>query len=100
MGYQSWERTLRAVELVKDRLLRATTALETAAIVYAVIGGQRIGVGLIDESWPARLPDELASRSAPCSSRPMASRPRWRLGALDIEDLMLEHQTTRVHTNE
>jgi len=30
LGYRSWERTLRAVELVKSRLLRATAALDEA----------------------------------------------------------------------
>jgi hypothetical protein len=37
LGLQSWERTIRAVELVKGRLLRATAAMENAGIAYAVI---------------------------------------------------------------
>src|SRR5262245_39342978 len=52
LGLPSWERTIRAVELVKDRLLRATAALEHAGIAYAVIGGNAgaAGVGRIDQS--------------------------------------------------
>ncbi len=52
LGLQSWERTIRAVELVKDRLLRATAALENARIPYAVIGGNAVAawVGLVDQS--------------------------------------------------
>jgi hypothetical protein len=37
LGLQSLKRTLRAVELVKSRLLRATAALESARIAYAVV---------------------------------------------------------------
>jgi hypothetical protein len=52
LGFQSWERSLRAVELVKRRLLRAIAALENAGIAYAVIGGNAIAawVGRVDES--------------------------------------------------
>jgi hypothetical protein len=52
LGLQSWERTLRAVELVKSRLLRATAALENANIAYAVIGGNAVAawVGRVDQS--------------------------------------------------
>jgi hypothetical protein len=52
LGYQSWERTLRAVELVKERLLRATAAMERAGIAYAVIGGNAVAawVGQVDQS--------------------------------------------------
>jgi hypothetical protein len=52
LGLQSWERTLRAVELVKERVLRATSALENAGINYAVIGGNAVAawVGLVDQS--------------------------------------------------
>src|SRR3954451_25061398 len=42
LGLQSWERTIRGVELVKNRLLRATAALEDAGIAYAVIGGNAV----------------------------------------------------------
>ena len=52
LGLTSWERTIRAVELVKGRLLRATAALETASIAYAVIGGNAVAawVGRVDQS--------------------------------------------------
>ncbi len=52
LGLPSWERTLRAVELVKDRLLRASAALENAQIPYAVIGDNAVAawVGRVDQS--------------------------------------------------
>jgi hypothetical protein len=52
LGLQSWERTLRAVEIVKERLLRATSALENAGIAYAVIGGNAVAawLGRVDQS--------------------------------------------------
>ncbi len=52
LGLQSWERTIRAVELVKQRLLRATAALEKAGIAYAVVGGNAVAawVGRVDQS--------------------------------------------------
>jgi hypothetical protein len=52
LGLQSWERTLRAVELVKIRLLRVTAALEKAGIAYAVVGGNAVAawVGRVDLS--------------------------------------------------
>lgn len=52
LGYPSWNRTLRAVERVKSRLLRATAALENAGVAYAVIGGNAVAawVGRVDES--------------------------------------------------
>ncbi len=38
LGLPSWERTMRAVEKVKERLLVTTVALEKAGIPYAVCG--------------------------------------------------------------
>ncbi len=52
LGLPSWERTLRAVEQVRERLLRAMAALEKAAVAYAVIGGNAVAtwVGQVDQS--------------------------------------------------
>ena len=52
LGLPSWERTLRAVEKVRERLLRATAALEHAGVPYAVIGGNAVAtwVGQVDQS--------------------------------------------------
>jgi hypothetical protein len=77
-GDVSWERMIRAVEKVRERLHRATAALQRAGVSYAVVGGNAVAawvsrvdeaavrntqdVGLIDAGWLARLPPELASR--------------------------------------
>jgi putative nucleotidyltransferase-like protein len=52
LGLPSWDRTLKAVDKVRDRLLRATAALEKAGVAYAVIGGNAVAawVGRVDES--------------------------------------------------
>ena len=46
-----WERALMAAEKVKERLRRATRALDAAAVPYAVAGGNAVAewVGRIDE---------------------------------------------------
>lgn len=51
-GDQLWDRIERAVEKVKDRLRRVTTALEAAGVPYAVVGGNavQIWVAQVDES--------------------------------------------------
>lgn len=52
LGLPSWERTIQAVEIVKNRLLRATKSLENSGISYAVIGGNAVAawVGRVDQS--------------------------------------------------
>jgi hypothetical protein len=50
------ERMVRAVEKVRDRLLRATAALDAANVPYAVIGGNAVA------AWVARV-DEAAVRN-------------------------------------
>src|SRR3954468_18638621 len=52
----SWERMLRAVERVRDRLRRAAAALDTAGIPYAVSGGNAVA------AWVSRV-DEAAVRN-------------------------------------
>ena len=49
MGSFSLDRVVRAVELVRQRLLRATAALEAAGIPYAVAGGNAIAL------WVSRV---------------------------------------------
>jgi hypothetical protein len=56
LGPFSLERMVRAVERVKDRLLRASAALERAGVPYAVVGGNAVA------SWVARV-DEAAVRN-------------------------------------
>ena len=52
----SWERMIRAVEKVRERLLRAAHALRAAGIPYAVAGGNAIA------AWVSRV-DEAAVRN-------------------------------------
>ncbi|MCH7686350.1 MAG: hypothetical protein IH899_06675 [Planctomycetes bacterium] len=56
IGEVSWERMIRAVEKVRERLMRAVSALEKAGIPYAVIGGHAVA------AWVSRV-DEAAVRN-------------------------------------
>ncbi len=58
LGEFSLERAGEAVEAVRRRLLRAVTALESAGVPYAVIGGHAVAV------WVARI-DEGGVRNTP-----------------------------------
>ena len=55
-GKVSWERMIRAVEKVRERLRRAVAALEAANIPYAVAGGNAVA------AWVSRV-DEAAVRN-------------------------------------
>src|SRR5271154_2924884 len=55
-GEVSWERMIRAVEKVRERLRRAAAALEAAGVPYAVAGGNAVA------TWVARV-DEAAVRN-------------------------------------
>jgi hypothetical protein len=55
-GNVSWERMIRAVEKVRERLLRASSALEKAGVPYAVAGGNAVA------AWVSRV-DEAAVRN-------------------------------------
>jgi hypothetical protein len=55
-GDVSWERMIRAVEKVRERLTRAVRALEAAGVPYAVVGGNAVA------AWVARI-DEAAVRN-------------------------------------
>jgi hypothetical protein len=55
-SYDILDRMVEAVEAVRDRLRRATTALEQAGIPYAVAGGNAVA------SWEARV-DRAAVRN-------------------------------------
>ena len=55
-GPISWERMIRAVEKVRERLERATAALEAAGIPYAVTSGNAVA------AWVSRV-DEAAVRN-------------------------------------
>lgn len=56
LGPFSLDRMVSAVERVRDRLLRATAALERSRVPYAVIGGNAVAV------WVSRV-DESAVRN-------------------------------------
>jgi len=51
-GPIGWERALMAAEKVKERLRRATKALEDAGVPYAVAGGNAVA------EWVARVDEE------------------------------------------
>jgi hypothetical protein len=55
-GPISWERMIGAVEDVRNRLRRATAALEAASIPYAVIGGNAVA------AWVSKV-DRAAVRT-------------------------------------
>ena len=55
-GDALWQRMERAVEKIRERLERATRALEQAAIPYAIIGGNAV------RAWVAQA-DEAAVRT-------------------------------------
>lgn len=56
IGEISWERMIRAVEKVKERLQRSAQVLESAGIPYAVVGGNAVA------AWVSRI-DEAAVRN-------------------------------------
>ncbi len=53
LGPVSWERMSEGIEKVKDRLMRATAALEAAHLPYAVIGGNAVA------AWVSRVDDSV-----------------------------------------
>ena len=55
-GDVSWDRMIRAVEKVRQRLQRAAAALEAAGVPYAVAGGNAVA------AWVSRV-DEAAVRN-------------------------------------
>ncbi len=56
LGEFSLDRMVSAVEKVKERLIRSTTALDSAGVPYAVVGGNAVAV------WVAKI-DEAAVRN-------------------------------------
>ena len=58
LGPFSWERMIRAVEKVRERLERATAALEAAGAPYAVIGGNAVA------AWVSRVDPSAVRNTA------------------------------------
>ena len=56
IGEVSWERMIRAVEKVRERLRRTVAALEAAGVPYALAGGNAVA------AWVSRV-DEAAVRN-------------------------------------
>lgn len=56
LGEVSWERMVRAVERVRERLMRAVSALDRAGVPYAVAGDRAVA------AWVSRV-DEAAVRN-------------------------------------
>jgi len=66
-GFQdvSWERMERAVEKVRQRLLRAASILDKADIPYAVVGGNAVAALLFgDVNFSGKLPFTVAQNPA------------------------------------
>src|SRR6266498_6128966 len=55
-GDVSWERMIRAVEKVRERLRRAVAALEAEQVLYALVGGNAVA------AWVSRV-EEAAVRN-------------------------------------
>lgn len=58
LGPFSLDRAVRAVELVRERLLRATAALESAGIPYAVVGAHAVAL------WVSRVDPDAVRNTA------------------------------------
>jgi hypothetical protein len=58
LGPVSWERMIRAVEKVRERLRRAVGALEAARVPYAVAGGNAVA------AWVSRVDVDILLRRA------------------------------------
>src|SRR5213595_2362149 len=56
IGAVSWERMIRAVEKVRERLRRVVAALQAANVPYALVGGNAVA------AWVSRV-DETAVRN-------------------------------------
>src|SRR5947207_2677597 len=56
IGAVSWQRMIRAVEKVRERLRRVVAALEAANVPYALVGGNAVA------AWVSRV-DETAVRN-------------------------------------
>jgi hypothetical protein len=100
LGEVSLERMVRAVEQVRQRLLRATTALEQAGILYAVIGGNAVAawVSRVDEAAVRNTQDvDLLLRRADleAASAALTAAGFFRHTVLDIE-MFLDHPEAHV----
>ena len=70
-----WERVLMAAEKVKERLRRATRALNGAGVPYAVVGGNAVA------EWVARIDDEAVRNTRDVDllvRRAISPRPKRR----------------------
>ena len=75
-----WERAIMAAEKVKERLRRATHALDAAGVSYAVVGGNAVA------EWVARVDEDavrttrevdILIRRLTLSRRKPASKQPW-----------------------
>src|SRR5260370_7810742 len=80
IGPVGWERALMAAEKVKERLRRATKALDDASVPYAVAGGNAVAewVGRIDEDAVRNTKDvDLLFRRADLPAPRTPLEPVW-----------------------
>ena len=95
----SWERMIRAVEKVRERLRRAVTALETAGVPYAVVGGNAVAawVSRVDESAARNTQDVdilMRRQDLPAAITAMTQAGFVYRHAADL-DMFLDHPTAR-----
>src|SRR6266851_2919134 len=95
-GPIGWERALMAAEKVKERLRRATKALDDASVAYAVVGGNAVAewVGRIRVDDDHALPNlddseraaefQVASLEALVRMKLIANRRKDQVHLLDL----------------
>lgn len=102
----SWQRMSDAVEQVRQRLLRAAHALETAKVPYAVVGGNAVAawVSTVDESAVRNTRDvdillrlsDLEAATAALSAAGFVHRRLASLGQGGHMDIFLDGPTAKV----
>jgi hypothetical protein len=92
----AWERAARAVEKVRERLVRAIAALETAGVAYAVIGGNAVAawVATLNEGGVRNTPnvDLLLRRADLPTARAALERARFLYGNSPVPGVFLDEE--------
>ena len=102
----SWQRMSDAVEKVRGRLLRAASALKTAGVPYAVVGGNAVAawVSRVDEAAVRNTRDvdlllrrgDLPAATTAVGSAGFRHRRVASLGRAGVLDVFLDHAGAKV----